>query len=224
MFSIFSIKPPKCRSCSWKKTTFFMYQTTFAAHRSRVIGWTKLFIWEMQPGNRLQFNPPRSCAALFRGQKCTTCKLVCIVGRPKMNRQSTAWNSERWKTKRKVSCQKGNKLGYIGQFQKSDAVGLEITVKMFEFSYRSQEAGVASFPPENYNDIGESPRLMGDTCSNGCFFPLSLASFAGVYLSGWRYIHVWDRESWYLNLYFAAVTGGVDYPMYSSCRSGFNGF
>ena len=94
---------------------------------------------------------------------------------------SALWGDPKWTANQPPETVKGEKktpsflskrkqTGYIGQFQKSDAVGLEITVKMFEFSYRSQEAGVASFLPENYNDIGESPRLMGDTCSNGCFF------------------------------------------------------
>ena len=140
MFSIFSIKPPKCRSCSWKKTTFFMYQTNLFANSFRVIGWSKLFIWEMQPGNRLQ--------KTLHGhvQRCFEVRNVQLAS------WSALWGDPKWTANQPPETVKGEKktpsflskrkqTGYIGQFQKSDAVGLYIQWRCLSFHIARRKLG-----------------------------------------------------------------------------------
>lgn len=146
-----------------------MYQTNLFANSFRVIGWTKLFIWEMQPGNRLQKTLHGHVQRCFEVRNVQLASWSALWGDPKWtaNQPPETVNGE--KQNAKFLFKKETNWLYRSVSKKWCGWTL-YTVKMFEFSYRSQEAGVASFLPENYNDIGESPRLMGDTCSNGCFF------------------------------------------------------
>lgn len=184
-----------------------MYQTNLFANSFRVIGWTKLFIWEMQPGNRLQ--------KTLHGhvQRCFEVRNVQLAS------WSALWGDPKWTANQPPETVKGEKK--TAKF---------LVKKETNWLYRSVSKKWCGWTWNYSEDVWVFISLAGSwggklpswklqwhwriTTLNGrymfkwLFFPLSLASFAGVYLSGWRYIHVWDRESWYLNLYFAAVTGG----------------